>query len=92
MKSSHKNLKTKGLRGFTLVELLTVVTIIVILSGMVVGVSSFVQRKAAVEKARVQMELFNLKINEPVKAQFERIRLDIHVGVIGQHTTLYPAD
>ena len=64
MKSSHKNLKTKGLRGFTLVELLTVVTIIVILSGMVVGVSSFVQRKAAVEKARVQMELFNLKINE----------------------------
>ena len=64
MKSSHKNLKTKGLRGFTLVELLTVVTIVVILSGMVVGVSSFVQRKAAVEKARVQMELFNLKINE----------------------------
>ena len=55
MKNSHNNLKRKGLRGFTLVELLTVVTIIVILSGMVVGVSSFVQRKAAVEKARTQM-------------------------------------
>ena len=34
----------------------------------------------------------HLEIDEPVKAQFERICLDIHVGVIGQHTTLDPAD
>ena len=54
----------KGLRGFTLVELLTVVTIIVILSGMVVGVSAFVQRKAAVDRAKTQLELFNLAITE----------------------------
>ncbi len=64
MKNSHKHLKTKGLRGFTLVELLTVVTIIVILSGMVVGVSSYVQRKAAVNKAQVQLKSFELKITE----------------------------
>lgn len=56
--------RIKGLRGFTLVELLTVVTIIVILSGMVVGVSSFVQRRAAVDRAKTQLALFNLKITE----------------------------
>lgn len=56
--------RIKGLRGFTLVELLTVVTIIVILSGMVVGVSAFVQRRAAVDRAKTQLALFNLKITE----------------------------
>ncbi len=56
--------RIKGLRGFTLVELLTVVTIIVILSGMVVGVSAFVQRRAAVDRAKTHLALFNLKITE----------------------------
>ncbi|MCH2064350.1 MAG: type II secretion system protein GspG [Roseibacillus sp.] len=51
-------------RGFTLVELLTVVTIILILSGLVIGVTSFVQRKAAVDKARVQLRQFELKIED----------------------------
>ena len=51
-------------RGFTLVELLTVVTIILILSGLVLGVSAFVQRKANIDRAKVQLELFNLKITE----------------------------
>ncbi len=64
MNISPKPKRIKGLRGFTLVELLTVVTIIVILSGMVMGVSGFVQRKAAIDKAKTQLELFNLKITE----------------------------
>ena len=62
MKIHHKNLNTKDYRGFTLVELLTVVTIIVVLSGMVIGVSSFVSRKSAIDKAKVQMGLFNMSI------------------------------
>ena len=57
-----KRLARNDSRGFTLVELLTVVTIIVILSGMVIGVSSFVNRKAAVSKATTQLELFNTQI------------------------------
>ena len=64
MTISLKPKRIKGLRGFTLVELLTVVTIIVILSGMVVGVSAFVQRKAAVDRAKAQLATFNLKIIE----------------------------
>ena len=45
-------------------ELLTVVTIIMILSGMVIGVSSYVNRKSAIDKAKTQMETFNMKITE----------------------------
>ncbi len=51
---AKNSLKTKG---FTLVELLTVVTIIVILAGMTVGALGWVQRKSAVEKARAQLKL-----------------------------------
>lgn len=64
MNTSHNSHIISASRGFTLVELLTVVTIILILSGLVLGVSSFVQRKAAVDKAKTQMETFNLKITE----------------------------
>ncbi len=51
-------------RGFSLVELLVVVTIIAILSGLVIGVTGFVQRKAAVDRATTQLNLFGLKIEE----------------------------
>lgn len=44
-------------RGFTIVELLTVVAVIVILSAITVGAMGWVQRKAAVEKTRAQMAL-----------------------------------
>ena len=47
----------KNPRGFSLIELLTVITIIVILAGMTVGALGWVQRKAAVDKARAQMAL-----------------------------------
>lgn len=53
-------MKSKNLlksRGFTLVELLTVITIIVILAGLTVGALGWVQRKAAVDKARAQLAL-----------------------------------
>ena len=56
--------KTNHIRGFTLVELLVVVSIIVILSGLVIGVSGFVQRKAAVTKATTQLHLLGSKLDE----------------------------
>ena len=62
MEVSRKQIKARSYRGFTLVELLTVVTIIMILSGMVIGVSSYVNRKSAVDKAKTQMETFNMQI------------------------------
>ena len=43
--------------GFTLIELLTVITIIVVLAGLTMGTMGFVQRKAAVDKAKGQMHL-----------------------------------
>jgi prepilin-type N-terminal cleavage/methylation domain-containing protein len=64
MENAPKPLRARDYRGFTLVELLTVVTIIMILSGMVIGVSSYVNRKSAIDKAKVQMETFNMKITE----------------------------
>ena len=45
-------------------ELLVVVSIIVILSGLVIGVSGFVQRKAAVTKATTQLHLLGSKLDE----------------------------
>ena len=64
MEIAPKPLRARDYRGFTLVELLTVVTIIMILSGMVIGVTSYVNRKSAIDKARTQMETFNMKITE----------------------------
>ena len=62
--NGSKGKSPSSLRGFSLVELLVVVTIIAILSGLVIGVTGFVQRKAAVDRARVQLNLFSLKIEE----------------------------
>ena len=56
--------KTKALRGFSLVELLVVVTIIAILSGLVIGVTAFVQRKSAIDQATTDLNHFSLKIEE----------------------------
>ena len=64
MEITPNPLRARDHRGFTLVELLTVGTIIMILSGMVIGVSSYVNRKSAIDKARTQMETFNMKITE----------------------------
>lgn len=63
MTRPRNNQKTSTFRGFTLVELLVVVTIIAILSSLVVGVTAFVQRKSAVDRARVQMGLMNLGLD-----------------------------
>jgi general secretion pathway protein G len=51
-------------RGFTLIELLVVITIIVILAGISMGGYSYITRKQADEKARIQISLLEKAIEE----------------------------
>lgn len=50
--------------GFSLIELMAVITIIVILAGLVVGGMGFVSDRQAKEKARVQIALLSKAIEE----------------------------
>jgi general secretion pathway protein G len=50
--------------GFTLIELMAVITIIIILAGLVVGGMGFVNERQAKEKAKVQMALLEKAIEE----------------------------
>jgi general secretion pathway protein G len=59
-----KSTSRKGHSGFTLIELMAVVTIIVILAGLVVGGLGFVTERQAKEKARVQIALLSKAIEE----------------------------
>ncbi len=51
-------------RGFTLVELMAVITIIVILAALVVGAMSFVNERRAKNQAQVQIELLSKAIQD----------------------------
>ena len=53
-----------GSSGFTLIELMAVITIIVILAGLVVGGLGFVNDRQAKEKAKVQIALLSKAIEE----------------------------
>lgn len=50
--------------GFTLVEILTVVAIIVVLMGMTMGIGRWAMLNSQIEKCRVQVKLFENKIQE----------------------------
>jgi general secretion pathway protein G len=54
----------QGRSGFTLIELMAVITIIVILAGLVVGGMSFVSERQAKEKAKVQIALISKALEE----------------------------
>lgn len=58
------HLSSRRSRGFTLVELLTVITIIVILAGLTMGGFSFIIRKQADEKARIQISLLEKALED----------------------------
>ncbi|MGB6221008.1 prepilin-type N-terminal cleavage/methylation domain-containing protein [Haloferula sp.] len=51
-------------QGFTLMELLVVVSIMVILAGLTMGLMSYVNQKQASETAKVQLGLLELAIEE----------------------------
>jgi prepilin-type N-terminal cleavage/methylation domain-containing protein len=50
--------------GFTLMELLVVVSIMVILAGLTMGVMTYVNQKQAVEQAKVQLGLLELALED----------------------------
>lgn len=60
MKTSSRH----GKSGFTLIEMMAVITIIVILAGLVVGGLGFVTERQAKEKARVQLALLAKALDE----------------------------
>lgn len=65
--SSHSTMKTTSFaraRGFTLIEMLVVITIIIILGSLVVGGLGYVNARQAQEKARVQIALLGKGIEE----------------------------
>lgn len=60
MKHSRKH----AAAGFTLVEMLAVITIIVILAGLVVGGMGFVNDRQAREKAKVQIAMLEKALED----------------------------
>jgi general secretion pathway protein G len=59
-----KTTPRKGSAGFTLIELMAVITIIVILAGLVVGGLGYVSEKQATSKAKVQISLISKALEE----------------------------
>lgn len=59
-----KNPTQSRRNGFTLIELMAVITIIVILAGLVVGGMGFVNERQASEKAKVQIALLSKALEE----------------------------
>lgn len=59
-----KHSKRPARRGFTLIEMLAVITIIVILAGVVVGSMGFVKDKQAHSKAEIQVKLLANALEE----------------------------
>ncbi len=59
-----KNSPRRRAAGFTLIELMAVITIIVILAGLVVGGMGFVNERQAKEKTKVQLALITKALEE----------------------------
>jgi prepilin-type N-terminal cleavage/methylation domain-containing protein len=64
MKLSLTRHKVQHLRGFSLMELLIVIAIIVILAALTMGGLGFMQRNQAVQKCRAQMGMLSTALEE----------------------------
>ncbi len=58
------NLQTRRTSGFTLIEMLVTITIVVILAGLSLGGFKFVSSKQANEQARIQIKLLERGLEE----------------------------
>jgi prepilin-type N-terminal cleavage/methylation domain-containing protein len=56
-------MKRTSSHGFTLIEMITVVAIIVILAGLVISVAGFANKKAAAERASGEMKAFGTALD-----------------------------
>ena len=63
MKLTQHSLRPRQ-RGFTLVEILTVISIIVVLMAMTIGIGRWALLNSQIEKCRVQIKLFENKLQE----------------------------
>lgn len=63
MKISQRPLRSRK-SGFTLVEILTVVTIIVVLMGMTIGIGRWAMLNSRIQKCTVQVKLFENNLQE----------------------------
>jgi prepilin-type N-terminal cleavage/methylation domain-containing protein len=85
-----KNPVSNRSRGFTLIELMVSVAIIVLLSGLVIGGFSFAQAKQAKEKAKVQIGMIQLALEE-YKADHGVYPPNFRAAGTGGTTALYEA-
>lgn len=85
-------------QGFTLIEMVTVVTVIVILAGLVISVAGFVQNKGAREKTLTQIKNLTLQCEAykvdngtfPQNADTDLLDPRVHLSPLGgASATLY---
>ena len=85
----------KRRRGFTLMELLVVVSIMVILAGLTMGVMGYVNQKQANETAKVQLGLLELALEDYYSENGEyplNARADGTGGIDDVQEALFPRD
>ena len=68
-------------RGFTIVELLSVISVMTILAAMVLGGAAFMQRRAAISRAQAEMEQIKMVLEE---CRLERGRFPTNPSDIGE--------
>ena len=64
-----RNLKRSSISGFTLIELMTVMSIIIILAGLVVGISSYANRSAIESRTKAEIKAMETAL-ESYKADY----------------------
>ena len=90
-------MKNSSLRGFTLIEMLTVMAVIAVLAGLILSVNGFAQRKAATAKAEGEIaaisaacETFKLETGEfPQSEDTDELDPRAHEEPVGKDKDVY---
>lgn len=70
----------RGRRGFSMVELLSVIGVIVVLAGIILGGASYAQRRAAISRAQSDLEQIKFVLEE-YRVRFGRYPTTANMGV-----------